>query len=68
MADAASMIELTNGRKIRVGMGVDALSSELAVYFEPGVAPFLKIKDREGGFHLINVHEIVHIEGPEGPE
>ena len=65
MAGSGSVIKMTTGKEIRVGMGVDALSSELAVYFEPGVTPFLKIKDSEGRFHLINVHEIVHIEGPE---
>jgi hypothetical protein len=64
MPDSVSVIQLTTREVISVENGIDELSRELDAYFEPGVAPFMKIEDRDGGFHLINVNEIVHIEGP----
>ena len=64
MTDSVSVIQLTTREVISVENGIDELSRELDAYFEPGVAPFMKIEDRDGGFHFINVNEIVHIEGP----
>ena len=64
MPDSVSVIQLTTREVISVENGIDELAAELDAYFEPGVAPFMKIEDRDGGFHLINVNEIVHIEGP----
>jgi hypothetical protein len=66
MADSVSVIQMTTAKEISVPMGIDALSNELsAIYFEPRVAPLWKVKDTQGRVHLINVNEIVHVEGPE---
>jgi hypothetical protein len=63
MADSVSVIQMTTGEE---PLGSDALSNELsAIYCEPRVAPLWKVKNAQGRVHLINVNEIVHVEGPE---
>lgn len=65
MADANSVIWLTTGAAITVAMGLDDLNRQLTGYDTPGVAPFMKVTDIDGDLHLINVGEIVVIEGAE---
>ena len=65
MVDSVSVIYMTTGEEVVVEMGIETLRDQLAAYYEPRVAPFMKIKDSEGRFHLVNVNEIVRAEGPE---
>jgi hypothetical protein len=63
MADKSSVIRLTAGTRITVPLGLDEMTQEIANHLRLGDTS--KIKDIDGGFHLINVAQIVTIEGPE---
>lgn len=46
-------------------MGLDELREKLNRVASAQEAPFIKLEDAEGRFHLINVAQIVAINGPQ---
>lgn len=55
----------TEVEPVTVPMGLDELLEKLdRVSSSPGT-PFIKIQDTEGGSHLLNVNQIIHVWGPE---
>ena len=61
MAEANSVIHLTDGRPITVPLGLHELRGMLAEV-EPE-EPFIEVSDTDGGRHLINANQIVSVQG-----
>jgi hypothetical protein len=56
----------TEVEPVEMRVGLDELLERLErVTTESPGAPFIKVQDAEGGFHLLNVNHITHIWGPE---
>jgi hypothetical protein len=55
----------TEVEPVEMRIGLDELLERLDEVTRSQGAPFIKIQDTEGRFHLLNVNQITDINGPE---
>jgi hypothetical protein len=66
VAKPTSVIRLVDGKRVGVPMGLGELRDEIdALKSELGRPRFLEVSDSQGKHHLININQIVAMEGPE---